>query len=157
MSSLYYSLSLFLLTPPASSWWMVSFGALPLLGLVDPDKRKRSPTDSAGSPGSKESPSTHMEGARPQGLLLVPRLQLPHPTSGRGARHFDTRSLNEENFIASIGVYRTPSPLHALRETPSALPSSPTYPFPPAHLSIQQGILRKTFPLPKIAGVKIFQ
>nr|XP_046250370.1 MAP kinase-activating death domain protein isoform X5 [Scatophagus argus] len=69
----------------------------------DPEKRKRSPTDSAGSPGSKESPSAHMETARPQGLLNVPHLQLPHHTTGKGARHFDTRSLNEENFIASIG------------------------------------------------------
>uniref|UniRef100_A0A668ATI6 MAP kinase-activating death domain protein n=1 Tax=Myripristis murdjan TaxID=586833 RepID=A0A668ATI6_9TELE len=69
----------------------------------DPEKRKRSPTDSAGSPGSKESPSGRMESARPQGLLHVPHLQLPHHTSGKGARHFDTRSLNEENFIASIG------------------------------------------------------
>uniref|UniRef100_A0A8C4I9H2 MAP kinase-activating death domain protein n=1 Tax=Dicentrarchus labrax TaxID=13489 RepID=A0A8C4I9H2_DICLA len=69
----------------------------------DPEKRKRSPTDSAGSPGSKESPTGRMETARPQGLLNVPHLQLPHHTTGKGARHFDTRSLNEENFIASIG------------------------------------------------------
>ncbi|XP_044057871.1 MAP kinase-activating death domain protein isoform X22 [Siniperca chuatsi] len=69
----------------------------------DPEKRKRSPTDSAGSPGSKDSPSGRMETARPQGLLNVPHLQLPHHTMGKGARHFDTRSLNEENFIASIG------------------------------------------------------
>uniref|UniRef100_A0A3P9IS74 MAP kinase-activating death domain protein n=1 Tax=Oryzias latipes TaxID=8090 RepID=A0A3P9IS74_ORYLA len=70
----------------------------------DPEKRKRSPTDSAGSPGSKESPSGRMETARPQGLLNIPHLQLPHHTTGKGARHFDTRSLNEENFIASIGA-----------------------------------------------------
>ncbi|XP_061526256.1 MAP kinase-activating death domain protein isoform X14 [Phycodurus eques] len=70
----------------------------------DPEKRKRSPTDSAGSPGSKESPSARMETARPQGLLTIPHLQLPHHTTGRGAHHFDTRSLNEENFIASIGA-----------------------------------------------------
>ncbi|XP_053181141.1 MAP kinase-activating death domain protein isoform X2 [Scomber japonicus] len=69
----------------------------------DPEKRKRSPTDSAGSPGSKESPSGRMETARPQGLLNIPHLQLPHHATGRGTRHFDTRSLNEENFIASIG------------------------------------------------------
>ncbi|XP_069385731.1 MAP kinase-activating death domain protein isoform X25 [Paralichthys olivaceus] len=69
----------------------------------DPEKRKRSPTDSAGSPGSKESPTGRMETARPQGLLNVPHLQLPHHATGKGARHFDTRSLNEENFIASIG------------------------------------------------------
>ncbi|XP_061617740.1 MAP kinase-activating death domain protein isoform X11 [Phyllopteryx taeniolatus] len=71
----------------------------------DPEKRKRSPTDSAGSPGSKESPSARMETARPQGLLTIPHLQLPHHTTGRGARHFDTRSLNEENFIASIELW----------------------------------------------------
>uniref|UniRef100_A0A3Q3JVF7 MAP kinase-activating death domain protein n=1 Tax=Monopterus albus TaxID=43700 RepID=A0A3Q3JVF7_MONAL len=75
----------------------------------DPEKRKRSPTDSAGSPGSKESPSGRAETARPQCLLNVPHLQLPHHTTGKGARHFDTWSLNEENFIASIGVYTTPA------------------------------------------------
>ncbi|XP_029701980.1 MAP kinase-activating death domain protein isoform X11 [Takifugu rubripes] len=69
----------------------------------DPEKRKRSPTDSVGSPGSKESPSARAETSRPQGFLNMPHLQLPHHTTGRGARHFDTRSLNEENFIASIG------------------------------------------------------
>uniref|UniRef100_A0A8C5DCD1 MAP kinase-activating death domain protein n=1 Tax=Gouania willdenowi TaxID=441366 RepID=A0A8C5DCD1_GOUWI len=70
----------------------------------DPEKRKRSPTGSAGSPGSKET-------TRPATLLNVPRLQLPHHlATGKGARHFDSRSLNEENFIASIGVYATPPP-----------------------------------------------
>lgn len=86
--------------------------------LLDPEKRKRSPTDSAGSPGSKESPSGRMEAARPQGFLTVPHLQLPHHTPGRGAHHFDTRSLNEENFIASIGVYTTPAWLHVHSEIP---------------------------------------
>lgn len=83
---------------------------LTLGGVLDPEKRKRSPTDGAGSPGSKESPSGRMETARPQVLLNVPHLQLPHHTAARGARHFDTRSLNEENFIASIGVYAAPLP-----------------------------------------------
>ncbi|XP_063044836.1 MAP kinase-activating death domain protein isoform X4 [Engraulis encrasicolus] len=70
------------------------------------EKRKRSPMEGASSPGSKESPSGRMESARAAGVLLVPRLQLhpPSATHGKGARHFDTRSLNEENFIASIGV-----------------------------------------------------
>ncbi|XP_072321265.1 MAP kinase-activating death domain protein [Eucyclogobius newberryi] len=72
----------------------------------DPEKRnKRSPTDSSSSPGSKESPSGRMEAARPPALLNVPHLQLPHHTTGRGTRHFDTRSLNEENFIASIELW----------------------------------------------------
>ncbi|XP_010780912.1 MAP kinase-activating death domain protein isoform X4 [Notothenia coriiceps] len=69
----------------------------------DPEKRKQSPTDSADSPGSKESSTGRMETARPQNLLNVPHLQVPHHAMGKGARHFDTRSLNEENFIASIG------------------------------------------------------
>uniref|UniRef100_A0A8C8GQZ0 MAP kinase-activating death domain protein n=1 Tax=Oncorhynchus tshawytscha TaxID=74940 RepID=A0A8C8GQZ0_ONCTS len=71
----------------------------------DPEKHKRSPSDTASSPGSKDSPAARMEGTRPPVLLLVPRLQLPHPTSGgKDTHHFDTRSLNEENFIASIGA-----------------------------------------------------
>ncbi|XP_033972692.1 MAP kinase-activating death domain protein isoform X5 [Trematomus bernacchii] len=71
----------------------------------DPEKRKQSPTDSADSPGSKESPTGRMETARPQNLLNVPHLQVPHHAMGKGTRHFDTRSLNEENFIASIELW----------------------------------------------------
>uniref|UniRef100_A0AAR2KCH9 MAP kinase-activating death domain protein n=1 Tax=Pygocentrus nattereri TaxID=42514 RepID=A0AAR2KCH9_PYGNA len=71
----------------------------------EPEKRKRSPTDGASSPGSKESPSVRVESARAAGVLLVPRIQLPPPSSGKGARQFDTRSLNEENFIASIELW----------------------------------------------------
>ncbi|XP_051754401.1 MAP kinase-activating death domain protein isoform X32 [Ctenopharyngodon idella] len=70
----------------------------------DPEKRKRSPTEGISSPGSKESPSGRMESARAAGVLLVPRIQLPPPSSGKSTRQFDTRSLNEENFIASIGA-----------------------------------------------------
>ncbi|XP_073692221.1 MAP kinase-activating death domain protein isoform X27 [Garra rufa] len=70
----------------------------------DPEKRKRSPTEGVSSPGSKESPSGRMESARAAGVLLVPRIQLPPPSSGKSSRQFDTRSLNEENFIASIGA-----------------------------------------------------
>lgn len=52
----------------------------------------------------------------------MPHLQLPHHTPGKGARHFDTRSLNEENFIASIGVYITPAAVAcALRSSPCFL------------------------------------
>ncbi|KAL2089029.1 hypothetical protein ACEWY4_015928 [Coilia grayii] len=71
------------------------------------EKRKRSPMEGSSSPGSKESPSGRMESARAAGVLLVPRLQLhpPSATSGKGARQFDTRSLNEENFIASIELW----------------------------------------------------
>uniref|UniRef100_A0A673MA76 MAP kinase-activating death domain protein n=1 Tax=Sinocyclocheilus rhinocerous TaxID=307959 RepID=A0A673MA76_9TELE len=68
----------------------------------DPEKRKRSPTEGVSSPGSKESPSGRMESARAAGVLLVPRIQLPPPSPGKSSQQFDTRSLNEENFIASI-------------------------------------------------------
>ncbi|XP_059387405.1 MAP kinase-activating death domain protein-like isoform X37 [Carassius carassius] len=71
----------------------------------DPEKRKRSPTEGVSSPGSKESPSGRMENARAGGVLLVPRIQLPPPSSGKSSQHFDTRSLNEENFIASIELW----------------------------------------------------
>ncbi|XP_073692240.1 MAP kinase-activating death domain protein isoform X46 [Garra rufa] len=71
----------------------------------DPEKRKRSPTEGVSSPGSKESPSGRMESARAAGVLLVPRIQLPPPSSGKSSRQFDTRSLNEENFIASIELW----------------------------------------------------
>ncbi|KAG9352696.1 hypothetical protein JZ751_021110 [Albula glossodonta] len=85
-------------------------------GMAKPEKRKRSPADgggSGGSPGSKDSLTPRGEGGRPLGPLLVPRLQLQPPTTaGRGARQFDTRSLNEENFIASIGVYLPPPRPH---------------------------------------------
>uniref|UniRef100_A0A8C9V4H1 MAP kinase-activating death domain protein n=1 Tax=Scleropages formosus TaxID=113540 RepID=A0A8C9V4H1_SCLFO len=73
------------------------------------EKRKRSPMDGGGiSPGSKGSPTPKGDSVRPLGPLLVPRLQLHPPSSslatavGKGPRQFDTRSLNEENFIASI-------------------------------------------------------
>ncbi|XP_056601362.1 MAP kinase-activating death domain protein isoform X3 [Triplophysa dalaica] len=70
----------------------------------DPEKRKRSPTEGVSSPGSKESPSGRIDSARAAGVLLVPRIQLPPPSSEKTSMLFDTRSLNEENFIASIGA-----------------------------------------------------
>uniref|UniRef100_W5MGY9 MAP kinase-activating death domain protein n=1 Tax=Lepisosteus oculatus TaxID=7918 RepID=W5MGY9_LEPOC len=74
----------------------------------DPEKRKRSPTEGGSSPGSKESLTPRGESARPAGPLLVPKIQLPPgaaPSAGKGPRQFDTRSLNEENFIASIELW----------------------------------------------------
>uniref|UniRef100_A0A673M5C6 MAP kinase-activating death domain protein n=1 Tax=Sinocyclocheilus rhinocerous TaxID=307959 RepID=A0A673M5C6_9TELE len=70
----------------------------------DPEKRKRSSMEGVSSPGSKESPSGRMESARAAGVLLVPRIQLPPPSTEKSPCQFDTRSLNEENFIASIGA-----------------------------------------------------
>ncbi|XP_041131921.1 MAP kinase-activating death domain protein-like isoform X12 [Polyodon spathula] len=72
------------------------------------DKRKRSPTDGGGmSPGSKDSLTPKGETAKPHSTLLVPKLKLQPPVSssgGKGAKEFDVRSLNEENFVASIGT-----------------------------------------------------
>ncbi|MGH0139767.1 UNVERIFIED_CONTAM: hypothetical protein FKN15_013001 [Acipenser sinensis] len=85
------------------------------------DKRKRSPTDGGGmSPGSKDSLSPKGETVKPLSTLLVPKLKLQPPVSssrGKGAKEFDTRSLNEENFVASIGVYQ---PACARREYSSS-------------------------------------
>ncbi|XP_059367975.1 MAP kinase-activating death domain protein-like isoform X44 [Carassius carassius] len=71
----------------------------------DPEKRKRGSMEGVSSPGSKESPSGRMESARAAGVLLVPRIQLPPPSTGKSSQQFDTRSLNEENFIASIELW----------------------------------------------------
>uniref|UniRef100_A0A8C9W6N8 MAP kinase-activating death domain protein n=1 Tax=Scleropages formosus TaxID=113540 RepID=A0A8C9W6N8_SCLFO len=75
----------------------------------EPEKRKRSPSDAGGSssPGSKGSLTPRGDAAPPLRPLLEPKLQLypPAPSATKGARQYDTRSLNEENFIASIGVY----------------------------------------------------
>ncbi|XP_048828295.1 LOW QUALITY PROTEIN: MAP kinase-activating death domain protein-like [Brienomyrus brachyistius] len=73
------------------------------------EKRKRSPMEGGGgsSPGGKASPTPKGESAKPTAPLLIPRLQLhpPNTTTGKGSRQFDTRSLNEENFIASIELW----------------------------------------------------
>ncbi|XP_064423230.1 MAP kinase-activating death domain protein isoform X1 [Latimeria chalumnae] len=69
----------------------------------EPEKRKRSPTDGAVSPGYKESLVPRVEARTPAQLLVPPPTQRLHAPAGKGAREFDTRSLNEENFIASIG------------------------------------------------------
>ncbi|XP_058858840.1 MAP kinase-activating death domain protein-like isoform X44 [Acipenser ruthenus] len=73
------------------------------------DKRKRSPTDGGGmSPGSKDSLTPKGETVKPLSTLLVPKLKLQPPVfscRGKGAKEFDTRSLNEENFVASIELW----------------------------------------------------
>ncbi|XP_072554629.1 MAP kinase-activating death domain protein-like isoform X5 [Paramormyrops kingsleyae] len=95
---------------PASAPLLSHLPSLSLSALSpeEAEKRKRSPMQGGGggsSPGSKASPTPKGESTRPAAPLLVPRLQLHPPVSptGKGSRQFDTRSLNEENFIASIG------------------------------------------------------
>uniref|UniRef100_A0A674HVK6 MAP kinase-activating death domain protein n=1 Tax=Taeniopygia guttata TaxID=59729 RepID=A0A674HVK6_TAEGU len=70
----------------------------------EPEKRKRSPTDGSVTPVGKDSASSPRVEPKPAMQLPVPQL-MPKPPSpaGKGPREFDTRSLKEENFIASIG------------------------------------------------------
>lgn len=77
-----------------------------LLSFKEPEKRKRSPTDGAITPVGKDPPLATRVELKPKVQLPVPHLmpRAPNP-AGKGPREFDTRSLKEENFVASIGVY----------------------------------------------------
>lgn len=70
----------------------------------EPEKRKRSPTDGAITPVGKDPPLATRVELKPKVQLPVPHLmpRAPNP-AGKGPREFDTRSLKEENFVASIG------------------------------------------------------
>ncbi|XP_072193104.1 MAP kinase-activating death domain protein isoform X8 [Excalfactoria chinensis] len=72
----------------------------------EPEKRKRSPTDGSVTPVGKDPASSPRVEPKPAMQLPVPQLmpKAPSPT-GKGLREFDTRSLKEENFIASIELW----------------------------------------------------
>ncbi|XP_042202636.1 MAP kinase-activating death domain protein [Callorhinchus milii] len=69
----------------------------------DSDKRKPSPTE--GGPGGRNETSTAKRDPRPSGVPLSHLLPPPPAPVRNGVGEYDSRSLNEENFIASIGVY----------------------------------------------------
>ncbi|KAM9013133.1 MAP kinase-activating death domain protein isoform 9-T9 [Ara ararauna] len=70
----------------------------------EPEKRKRSPTDGSVTPVGKDPASSPRAEPKPVMQLPVPQLMPKAPSPpGKGPREFDTRSLKEENFIASIG------------------------------------------------------
>ncbi|KAM6204352.1 MAP kinase-activating death domain protein isoform 3-T3 [Sarcoramphus papa] len=70
----------------------------------EPEKRKRSPTDGSVTPVGKDPASSPRVEPKPAMQLPVPQLMPKAPSpAGKGPREFDTRSLKEENFIASIG------------------------------------------------------
>uniref|UniRef100_A0A8C0BYK2 MAP kinase-activating death domain protein n=1 Tax=Buteo japonicus TaxID=224669 RepID=A0A8C0BYK2_9AVES len=70
----------------------------------EPEKRKRSPTDGSITPVGKDPASSPRVEPKPAMQLPVPQLMSKAPSpAGKGPREFDTRSLKEENFIASIG------------------------------------------------------
>ncbi|XP_065451280.1 MAP kinase-activating death domain protein isoform X39 [Chrysemys picta bellii] len=72
----------------------------------EPEKRKRSPTDGAATPVGKDPGLAMRAEPKPTMKLPVPQLmpRVPSP-AGKGTREFDTRSLKEENFIASIELW----------------------------------------------------
>nr|XP_048708037.1 MAP kinase-activating death domain protein isoform X32 [Caretta caretta] len=72
----------------------------------EPEKRKRSPTDGAATPVVKDPGLATRAELKPTVKLPVPQLmpRVPSP-AGKGTREFDTRSLKEENFIASIELW----------------------------------------------------
>lgn len=77
-----------------------------LLSFKEPEKRKRSPTDGAITPVGKDPILALRVEPKPKVQLPVPQLMPRAPSpAGKGPREFDTRSLKEENFVASIGVY----------------------------------------------------
>nr|XP_032638109.1 MAP kinase-activating death domain protein isoform X10 [Chelonoidis abingdonii] len=72
----------------------------------EPEKRKRSPTDGAATPVGKDPGLATRAEPKPAMKLPVPQ-HMPRVASsaGKGTREFDTRSLKEENFIASIELW----------------------------------------------------
>ncbi|XP_048803565.1 MAP kinase-activating death domain protein isoform X30 [Lagopus muta] len=72
----------------------------------EPEKRKRSPTDGSVTPVGKDPASSPRVEPKPAMQLPVPQLMPKAPSpAGKGLREFDTRSLKEENFIASIELW----------------------------------------------------
>ncbi|XP_071600980.1 MAP kinase-activating death domain protein isoform X16 [Heliangelus exortis] len=70
----------------------------------EPEKRKRSPTDGSITPVGKDLASSPRMEPKPVMQLPVPQRMPKAPSpAGKGPAEFDTRSLKEENFIASIG------------------------------------------------------
>ncbi|XP_048644733.1 MAP kinase-activating death domain protein isoform X47 [Marmota marmota marmota] len=70
----------------------------------EPDKRKRSPTESVNTPVGKDPGLAGRGDPKAMAQLRVPQLgpRVPSAT-GKGPKEVDTRSLKEENFVASIG------------------------------------------------------
>ncbi|XP_037022025.2 MAP kinase-activating death domain protein isoform X5 [Artibeus jamaicensis] len=68
------------------------------------DKRKRSPTESVNTPVGKDAGLAGQGDPKAMAQLRVPQLGPRAPTAaGKGPKEVDTRSLKEENFVASIG------------------------------------------------------
>ncbi|XP_074257508.1 MAP kinase-activating death domain protein isoform X18 [Saimiri boliviensis] len=70
----------------------------------EPDKRKRSPTESVNTSVGKDPGLAGRGDPKAMAQLRVPQLGPRAPSAtGKGPKELDTKSLKEENFIASIG------------------------------------------------------
>ncbi|XP_037694484.1 MAP kinase-activating death domain protein isoform X50 [Choloepus didactylus] len=70
----------------------------------EPDKRKRSPTESVNTPVGKDPGLAARGDPKAMAQLRVPQLGPWAPSAaGKSPKELDTRSLKEENFVASIG------------------------------------------------------
>ncbi|XP_045749688.1 MAP kinase-activating death domain protein isoform X29 [Mirounga angustirostris] len=83
----------------------------------EPDKRKRSPTESVNTPVGKDPGLAGRGDPKATAQLRVPQLGPRAPSAaGKGPKELDTRSLKEENFVASVGP-EVIKPVFDLRET----------------------------------------
>ncbi|XP_063527944.1 MAP kinase-activating death domain protein isoform X32 [Pongo pygmaeus] len=72
----------------------------------EPDKRKRSPTESINTPVGKDPGLAGRGDPKAMAQLRVPQLGPRAPSAtGKGPKELDTRSLKEENFVASIELW----------------------------------------------------
>ncbi|KAM8813913.1 MAP kinase-activating death domain protein isoform 30-T35 [Rhynchonycteris naso] len=70
----------------------------------EPDKRKRSPTESINTPVGKDPGLAGRGDPKAMAQLRVPQLGPRAPSAtGKSPKEPDTKSLKEENFVASIG------------------------------------------------------
>ncbi|XP_007455805.1 PREDICTED: MAP kinase-activating death domain protein isoform X6 [Lipotes vexillifer] len=70
----------------------------------EPDKRKRSPTESVNAPVGKDPGLAWRGDPKAMAQLRVPQLGPRAPSaSGKSPKELDARSLKEENFVASVG------------------------------------------------------
>ncbi|XP_068844301.1 MAP kinase-activating death domain protein isoform X26 [Capricornis sumatraensis] len=72
----------------------------------EPDKRKRSPTESVSTPVGKDPGLAGRGDPKAMAQLRVPQLGPRAPSApGKSPKELDTRSLKEENFVASIELW----------------------------------------------------
>uniref|UniRef100_A0A8C6RI59 MAP kinase-activating death domain protein n=1 Tax=Nannospalax galili TaxID=1026970 RepID=A0A8C6RI59_NANGA len=72
----------------------------------EPDKRKRSPTENVNTPVGKDPGLAGRGDPKAMAQLRVPQLGPRAPSAtGKGPKELDTRSLKEENFIASVELW----------------------------------------------------